>query len=192
MKKREVTILGLSHSNTEEGSYVLVLAQDDGMTKLPVIIKQNDAQRIVLEVEGIPNKRPQIHDLFKSLSDAFSIDIQEVHIHSVLEGIFYTKLITTNGMDEFEFECSISDGVILSLIYACPIMVSQSVMASAGVLINDDGSPITSDNKKERKEKKRVVPIEDLEMMLEEAIKQEEFEIASTIRDRINELKEDI
>lgn len=192
MNRKELKILGLSYSGTSTESYILVLSQCDGMTKLPIIIRSNDAQRIALEVEGIKSKRPQTHDLFKSLTNSFGIDIQEIYIHSVLEGIFYTKLLSNNGIDDVEIEANIGDAVILSLLYDCPIFASDEVMASAGVLINDDGTPISNDDVPEVKsERKSKVSIEDLEKMLDEAIKQEEFEIAATIRDRIDELKED-
>lgn len=190
MNRKELKILGLSYSDNQEGSYILVLSQCDGMTKLPIIIKPNDAQRIALEVEGIKGKRPQVHDLFKNMTNSFGIDIQEVYIHSVLEGIFYTKLLSNNGIDDVEIEANIGDAVILSLIYQCPIFASDDVMSSAGVLINDDGSPITDTEVEEvRIERKSKVSIENLEKMLEEAIEKEEFEIAAQVRDRIKELK---
>lgn len=190
MNRKELKILGLSYSETQEGSYILILSQCDGMTKLPIIIKANDAQRIALEIEGIKNKRPLVHDLFKNMTDSFGIDIQEIYIYSVLEGIFYTKLVSNNGLDDVEIESNIGDAVILSLLYQCPIFASDDVMSSAGVLINDDGTPVTNTDVVEVKtERKSKVSIADLEKMLEEAIKQEEFEIAAQVRDRIEELK---
>ena len=191
MDRKELKILGLSYSGTQEGSYILVLSQCDGMIKLPVIVKANDAQRIALEIEGIKNKRPQIHDLFKNMTDSFGIDIQEIYIHSVLEGIFYTKIISNNGLDDVELDSNIGDAIILSILYQCPIFASSEVMSSTGVLINDDGTPVTDKDVEESKSisKKSKVSIDDLEKMLEEAIRQEEFEIAATIRDRIDELK---
>lgn len=189
MKRRELKILGLSYSTAQEGSYILVLSEVEGMLKLPIIIKTSDAQKIALETESIKGK-PQIHNLFKSMTDAFGIDIQEVYIHAVLEGIFYTKLISNNGIDDVEIECNVGDAVILSLIYGCPIFASQDVLASAGVLINDDGTPVTKEDTAAIVEtNKRVVSLEDLEKMLEHAIDQEEFEIAAQVRDRIQELK---
>ncbi len=188
MKRREMKILGLSYSTAQDGSYILVLSEVEGMMKLPIIIKTSDAQKIALEIESVKGK-PQIHNLFKDMTDAFGIDIQEVYIHSVLEGIFYTKIISNNGIDDVEIECNVGDAVILSLIYGCPIFTSQDVLTSAGVLINDDGSPMTKEDTAIVETNKRVVSIEDLEKMLEHAINEEEFEIAAQVRDRIQELK---
>lgn len=186
MNRRELKILGLSHSITQEGSYILVLSEADGMIKLPIIIKTVDAEKIAMEMEGI--KKPQIHNLIKNMTDSFGIDIQEVFIYSILEGIFYTKVISNNGLDDVELESGLGDAIILSQIYDCPIFTTQEVLTTAGVLINDDGSPITnSDSIQEYK--KRVVSVEDLEKMLKNALEEEEYEIASSIRDRINEIK---
>jgi bifunctional DNase/RNase len=194
MKKRQVKILGLSYSQSQIGSYVLVLSEMKGKVKLPVIIKPQDAQRIALDLEGIKSTKPLIHDLFISMTDSFGIDVQEVFIYSLAEGIFYTKIICTNGLDDIEIESSIGDGVILASLYDCPIFVSSDVMNSAGVLINDDGTSlsndITDDNDDEvETEPERVTTIENLEKMLDHAVANEEYEIAAQVRDRIEKMK---
>jgi bifunctional DNase/RNase len=193
MKKRKVKILGLSYSQSQIGSYILVLSELKGKVKLPIIIKPQDAQRISLDLEGIKSTKPLTHDLFLSMTDAFGIDIREVFIYSLAEGIFYTKIICTNGLEDMEIESSIGDAVILANIYDCPIFVSSDVMNSAGVLINDDGSKLsndmTDDEDEFETEPERVTTIENLEKMLEHAVANEEFEIACKVRDRIEEMK---
>lgn len=193
MKKRKVKILGLSYSQSQIGSYVLVLSEMKGKVKLPVIIKPQDAQRIALDLEGIKSAKPLTHDLFLSMTNAFGLDIQEVFVYSLAEGIFYTKIIFTNGTADVEIESSIGDAVILANIYDCPIFVSSDVMNSAGVLINDDGSKLsgdmTDDEDEEETEPERVTSIENLEKMLEHAVANEEYEIAASVRDRIEQMK---
>lgn len=193
MKKRQVKILGLSYSQSQIGSYVLVLSEMKGKVKLPVIIKPQDAQRIALDLEGIKSAKPLTHDLFLSMTTAFSIDIREVFIYSLAEGIFYTKIICTNGLEDIEIESSIGDGVILASLHDCPIFVSSDVMNSAGVLINDDGSNLsgdmTDDDDDEETETERATSIENLEKMLEQAVISEEYEIAAQVRDRIEQMK---
>lgn len=193
MKKRQVKILGLSYSQSQIGSYVLVLSEMKGKVKLPVIIKPQDAQRIALDLEGIKSAKPLTHDLFLSMTTAFSIDIREVFIYSLAEGIFYTKIICTNGLEDIEIESSIGDGVILASLHDCPIFVSSDVMNSAGVLINDDGSNLsgdmTDDDDEEETETERATSIENLEKMLEQAVISEEYEIAAQVRDRIEQMK---
>lgn len=194
MKRKEVKILGLSYSQSQIGSYVVVLSEIKGNKKLPVIIKPNEAQIIALKIEGIKSPRPLTHQLFKSFTDAFNIDVQEIYIHSILEGIFYTKIVTSNGLDTFEIECSAGDGISLALVYDCPIYVSKEVMDISGIVINDDGTipkMIEGGDESEYVESpKRTVSVEDLEKMMEDAIANEEYEIAAEIRDRIQKIKE--
>lgn len=194
MKRKEVKILGLSYSQTQIGSYVVVLSEIKGNKKLPVIIKPNEAQVIALKIEGIKSPRPLTHQLFKTFTDAFNIDIQEIYIHSILEGIFYTKIVTSNGLDTIEIECSAGDGISLALVYECPIYVSKEVMDISGIIINDDGSiPKDRDDEDdvyEETPKKRTVSAEDLEHMMQDALENEEYEIAAEIRDKIQKIKE--
>jgi bifunctional DNase/RNase len=193
MKKRKVKILGLSYSQSQLGSYVLVLSEMKGKVKLPIIIKPQDAQRIALDLEGIKSTKPLTHDLFLSMTDSFGIDIQEVFIYSLAEGIFYTKIICTNGLEDVEIESSVGDAVILANIYDCPIFVSSDVMNSAGVLINDDGTALNDedmdDEDEPETEPERATTIENLEKMLEHAVANEEYEIAAQVRDRIEQMK---
>jgi len=196
MKRKEVKILGLSYSQSQVGSYIVVLSEVKGTRKLPVIIKPSDAQQIALKIEGMKSPRPLTHDLFKTMTDAYNIDVQEVYIHAVLEGIFYTKLVTTNGLDIIEIECTAGDGISLALIYQCPIYVSKEVMDMSGVNISDDGTALPNDDSDEdyyeieEVQPKRVVSIEDLEQMMQDALENEEYEIAAEIRDRIQMLKD--
>ena len=107
--KREVKILGLSYAQSQIGSYVCVLGETIGHRKLPIIIKPQDAQTIALRVEGMKAPRPLTHDLFKSLSEAFMLDCQEVEIYQVLEGIFYSRLVFNNGVDDAIIETTAGD-----------------------------------------------------------------------------------
>lgn len=191
MKKRQVKILGLSYSQSQVGSYVLVLSEMKGKVKLPIIIKPQEAQRIALDLEGIKSSKPLTHDLFLSMTDAFGIDIQEVFIYSLAEGIFYTKIICTSGLEDVEIESCVGDAVILANIYGCPIFASSDVLNSAGVLINDDGSKLSDEDMDDEVEtvEEKTTSIENLEKMLEHAVANEEFEIACKVRDRIEEMK---
>lgn len=200
MKRKQLKVMGLSYSQTQAGSYIVVLSEIKGNRKIPVVVKASDAQEIALKIEKIKSPRPLLHDLFKSMTDSFGIDVQEVFIHSIVEGIFYCKMITTNGIEETEVECGIGDGITLALVYDCPIMIKTDVLESAGINMNDDGSEpeideieveIDEEEKPKSKSKKRVVSIEDLEIMMQKALESEEYEIAAEIRDRIQELKEE-
>lgn len=194
MKRKELKILGLSYSQSQLESYVIVLSDINGNKKIPLIIKPAEAQRIAMELEGIKSPRPMIHDLFKSMSESYGIDIQEIFIHSLLEGIFYAKIVTSNGLDEIDIECNAGDAIALSVLYKCPIYTTVDILKATGVSINDDGSPSdfdldVEDDLVEVSRPSRIVSIDDLENMMNEAISNEEYEIAATIRDKIEELK---
>ena len=197
--KKEVKVLGLSYSQSQSGSYVVVLSEKKGKRKLPIVIKPSDAQQIDLNIEGVKSPRPLTHDLFKTITDSYQIDIQEVYIYAILEGIFYTKLITSNGVEEAEIDCTAGDGIALSIVYGCPLYASKEVLDLSGVYINDDGSTLDNSNIEDiddyeediEETPKRVVSIEDLEHMIEDAIRNEEYEIAAEIRDRIEKLKKE-
>ncbi len=202
MKRKKVKILGLSYSQSQSGSYVLVLSEIRGGKKIPVIIKPAEAQHIAMKLENIKSPRPLTHDLIKSMSDTFQLDIQEVHVYSLLEGIFYTKIVVSNGIDDIELDCTIGDGLALALTYKCPIWVSLDIIDSVGISISEeeadefgDAEGIESmddfDAAEEAQSKKRTVSIEDLEHMMDNAIANEEYEIAAEIRDRIQKLKDE-
>ena len=208
MKRKKVKILGLSYSQSQVGSYVLVLSEIKGGKKIPVIIKPAEAQHIAMKLEKIKTQRPMTHDLMKAMSDTFQIDIQEVHVYSLAEGIFYTKIVASNGVDEVELDCSIGDGLALALTYNCSIWVNQDIIDAVGIAINEDEVEASKENDDDdfeidsihdldtgeevysSKSKKRTVSIEDLEHMMDNAIANEEYEIAAEIRDRIQTLKD--
>jgi bifunctional DNase/RNase len=191
MKKVELKIIGLSYSQTQAGSYVLVLGERKGKLKLPIIIKPNDAQFIAMKMEGLKTPRPLTHELFKKITDNFNADLQQIYISNVLEGIFYAKLIFSNMVDEFEIECSVGDAICLALSYKCPIFCSKEVLKISGIEMDEDGTVSETQNETNHKERDYSggVTVENLEKMLEKALQNEEYEIASQLRDRINELK---
>jgi len=191
MKKVELKIIGLSYSQTQAGSYVLVLGERKGKLKLPIIIKPNDAQFIAMKMEGLKTPRPLTHELFKKITDNFNADLQQIYISNVLEGIFYAKLIFSNMVDEFEIECSVGDAICLALSYKSPIFCSKEVLKISGIEMDEDGTVSETQNETNHKDRDYSggVTVENLEKMLEKAIQNEEYEIASQLRDRINELK---
>lgn len=198
MKRKELKILGLSYSQTQIGSYVCVLSEKKGGRKIPLIIKTPEAQRIALELEGIKSSKVLTHDVVKGICDSFDLDVQEVFIYALLEGIFYTKIIMSNGLDEMEVETPVGDALAISTVFKCPIFVTLDILDSTGIQINDDGSHIEEDCEDDEDEfesliddgkKERVVSVEDLEILMQNAIENEEYEIAAELRDRIQKLK---
>lgn len=191
--KREVKILGLSYSQSQIGSYVCVLAEANGHRKLPLIIKQQDAQVIALKVENMKAPRPMTHDLIRSICGSFMIDCQEVYIYQVLEGIFYAKLVMNNGIDDADIETTAGDAIALALVFECPLYVSEEVLNGWGILTDNEGNllPDSEEVKSERKAKKQdpIISIDDMKQMLEDAIANEDYELAAQYRDKISELQ---
>jgi bifunctional DNase/RNase len=200
MKRKELKILGLSYSQTQIGSYVCVLSEKKGVRKIPLIIKSNDAQRIALELEGIKSDKIMTHDIVKNICDSFELDILEVFIYALLEGIFYTKIIMSNGLDEIEIESTVGDALSLSTLFKCPIWTTVDILNLVGVNINDDGTSLSNEGEDDDEDdddfdsyiddglKERIISIEDLEKMMNDAIQNEEYETAAILRDRIQKL----
>jgi bifunctional DNase/RNase len=202
MKRRELKILGLSYSQTQIGSYVCVLSEKKGKRKLPIILRVPEAQRIAIEIEGIKSTKTLTHDVIKGICDSFELDIQEVFIYALLEGVFYAKIVLSNGLNEIEIESPVGDAIALSTIFKCPIYVTLDILDSTAIEINDDGTAPTNDSEDDEFDdedefdsyiddgkKERIVSIEDLEILMQNAIENEEYEIAAEIRDRIQKLK---
>ena len=202
MKRKELKILGLSYSQTQVGSYVCVLSEKRGGRKMPIIIKTPEAQRIAIEIEGIKSSKVLTHDIFRGICDSFELDVQEVYIYALLEGIFYTKIVVSNGLYEMEVETPIGDGIAISTLFKCPIYTTLEILNQVGIQLNDDGTaPETDDFEDEddfeddfdsyidNKKQERVVSVEDLEILMQNAIENEEYEIAAEIRDRIQTIK---
>lgn len=197
MLKKEVKILGLSYSQSSSGAYIVVLSEIKGDRKLPIVIKPSDAQQIGLKMDGDKTKMPLTNELFKMITDFYSIKIKEVYIYSVIEGLFFTKVITTNGDNEMSFECSVGDGVCISIVHDCPLYVSKEVLDTSGIRVNDDGSTIETDDYIDDDSDYEIdiddidddKSIEDLQIMMEDSIKNEEYEIAAKIRDKIEEMR---
>lgn len=192
MKRIELKILGLSYSQSQVGSYVLVLSDEKGKRNLPLIIKPLEAQRIAIELEDIKSSRPLTHDLIKSINDSFNIDIQEVYIYELLEGIFHTKIILSNGIENVEIESTAGDAIALSVIYKCPIFISTSIMESAGILSEGEDEFVEDDEDDMYDYLISDIDdrITDLESKMNLAILNEDYEKAAKLRDDIKILKE--
>lgn len=185
-------VFGLSYTHAQSGNYILVLGQLKGNLKLPIIIKSHEAQVIAMKVENLKSSKPILQDVIKSLTENIGTDLQQVYISHIIEGVFYCKLVFNSTFDDFELDCSIADGVSLALTFSCPIMCSNEVLSISGIHMNPDGE-VTEEQEAENKQDrdyKSVLTVENLQKMLDKAIENEEYEIASQLRDRIKEIKE--
>ena len=134
MVKIKLDIIGLSYSQTQSGAYALVLAETGGKRSLPIIIGGYEAQAIAIELEKMTPTRPLTHDLFKSFADSFQVNIEEVVIYNLVEGVFYAKLICVKDGKFSEIDARTSDAIALAVRFKCPIYTFESILASAGIL----------------------------------------------------------
>ena len=192
MKKIKLEIIGLQYSQTQSGAYALVLGEDKGKRRLPIIIGAFEAQAIAIELENMTPTRPLTHDLFKSLAHSFKINVDEVIIYNLVEGVFFAKLICNNGDKKEEIDARTSDAIAVAVRFGCPIYTYDTILDQAGILMEDDGktksaSPVTtetggSDNLKS-------LTLEELEGLLTEVLDHEDYIRAIAIRDEIKSRK---
>jgi bifunctional DNase/RNase len=203
MKKMKLEIVGLSYSQTQSGAYALVLGESKGQRRLPIIIGGFEAQAIAIELEKMTPSRPLTHDLFKSFAESFGISVREVLIYNLVEGIFFAKLICTNGKEDTEVDARTSDAIALAVRFNCPIYTYEFILSQAGIILDDEK---TAEAKEEETEETTEetdeilaaasgVPeysrksVKELEEMMRKAIEDENYERASRIRDELNKRK---
>ena len=139
MKKVKLEIVGLSYSQAQTGAYALVLGETKGKRRLPIIIGGFEAQAIAIELEKMTPSRPLTHDLFKSFAEGFNINVSEVLIYNLVDGIFFAKIITSDGSKEVEIDARTSDAIALAVRFNCPINTYEFILSQAGILLDDDG-----------------------------------------------------
>ena len=203
MSKIKLNVLGISYSQTQTGAYALVLTEEHGERRIPIIIGGFEAQAIAIQLEGLKPPRPLTHDLFLNFSVSFGINLVEVNIYRLEEGVFYSKLVCNNGGKDVMIDARTSDAIALALRFKCPIYTSEEIMQKSGIVIDIEESGKTKPSKhkeekvqeskikleKQDKGKYKDIDTESLVKLLDEAVKKEEYEKASLIRDELNRRK---
>ena len=189
MKKVKLKVLGISYSQTQSGAYALVLIEEDGERRIPIIIGGFEAQAIIIRLENLDPPRPLTHDLFKSFADEFKISILEVFINKLEEGVFYSMLICSNGEREYSIDSRTSDAVALALRFNCPIYTTEEILEKAGITVEPPESQAHSQNgdtaSDQGASRYSSHTDEELYKMIDEAVKTEDYERAAQIRDEI-------
>jgi len=199
MKKHKLEIIGLSYSQTQSGAYALVLGETKGKRRLPIIIGSFEAQAIAIELEKMKPSRPLTHDLFKTFADSFDITIKETIIYNLVEGIFYAKLICDKNGKELEIDARTSDSIALAIRFNCPIYTYEFILSAAGIILEESeekeaiefelDEEVLADDPDEQvsaPDDLASLSLKRLKELLEEAIKGEDYELASALRDEID------
>ena len=194
MKKIELDIVALSHSVAQSHNYAVVLGEKTGSRRLPIVIGGFEAQAIAVAMEGMTPNRPLTHDLFKNTLDTFKIDLQEIIINNLLDGIFYARLVCLQDGQVIEVDSRTSDALAMAVRFQCPIYTYEFILDAAGIILEE------TDEEEERfdfdEEEAMITPdslasfsIDALQKMLEEVLEEETYERAAKIRDEIGRRK---
>jgi bifunctional DNase/RNase len=193
MNKVLLNVLGISYSQTQTGAYALILGEENGNRRIPIIIGGFEAQAIAIQLENLSPPRPLTHDLFFNFAVEYNIMLDSVFIFRLEEGIFYSKLICNNGVKQVELDARTSDAIALALRFQCPIYTTQEIIGKAGIVFAGEpprqktGHPETAGKKTDL----RFLDMAELENLLKGAINNENYEQASEIRDEIKRRKQE-
>ena len=191
-----LNIKGISYSQTQSGAYALVLKEVEGERTLPIIIGAFEAQSIAIALEKeIKPPRPLTHDLFKSFSDRFQIKVKQVIIHKLVDGVFYSSLICERDKIEEIIDARTSDAIALATRFNAPIFTYENILDKAGIFLKIKEDSKLTQAKIEVEELSmdftedtslKEVSIQDLNNQLNEAVADEDYELAAKLRDEIS------
>lgn len=191
MKRIELEIVALSHSITQTHSYAVVLGEVNGLRRLPIVIGGFEAQAIAVALEKMSPSRPLTHDLMRNFMLAFNVDLHEIIINDLQEGIFYSKLVCSNAQDNVEIDSRTSDALALAVRSGCPIFTYDTILDQAGVLMEEgetkgvlEATPV-SNNPVNTGDNLKTMSLEELNALLEEVLEKEDYIKAISIRDEI-------
>jgi len=198
MKKIELEIVALSHSITQTHSYAVVLGEVNGLRRLPIVIGGFEAQAIAVALEKMQPSRPLTHDLMKNFMTAFNIELHEIIISDLQEGIFYSKLVCSSDNYTIDIDSRTSDALALAVRFGCPVYTYEHILESAGILMEDPGTgkkkktatvSTTRDDEGEGGSDLKKLSVEELTTLLNDVLEQEDYIRAIAIRDEINARK---
>lgn len=199
MKKIELEIVALSHSITQTHSYAVVLGEVNGLRRLPIVIGGFEAQAIAVALERMQPSRPLTHDLFANFMSTFGIDLLEVIIYKLEEGIFFAKLVCQNEGETIEIDSRTSDALALAVRASCRIYTYENILEAAGLYLDQTDDVTSSENKPETVaaggskvdsgQDLKNLSLDELNKLLQQVLEQEDYVRAINIRDEINSRK---
>ena len=198
MKKIELEIVALSHSITQTHSYAVVLGEVNGLRRLPIVIGGFEAQAIAVALEKMHPSRPLTHDLMKNFMTAFNVELHEVVICDLQEGIFYSKLVCSTEKETVEIDSRTSDALALAVRFGCPIYTYENILENAGIMMEETDKEkrkveavgaTTETVSRTGTEDLKTLSLDELQTLLNDVLESEDYMRAIAIRDEINNRK---
>lgn len=200
MSLKRLNIRGISYSQTQNGAYALILKEAGGNRQLPIVIGAFEAQSIAIALEKeISPPRPLTHDLFKSFAERYEIIVKQVIIHKLVDGVFYSSLICEKDKIEEIIDARTSDAIALAVRFKAPVFTYENILDEAGIQqqLTADQDLTDDEDEDEIIEELINTPVdeqndysnlsmEELNKMLKEAVNNENYELAASIRDEIS------
>lgn len=197
MDKIKLSILGISYNQTRSGAYALILSEEEGKRRIPIVIGSTEAQAIAIHLEGLKPPRPLTHDLFVNFSEAFDIKLEEIFIYKMKDGVFFSEIVFDDGKNRIRVDSRTSDAVALAIRFEAPVYIASKVIDEAGleIEVQDEDGPL-ADSPFDGEESADTVELadlsqEDLEIALSESISDENYELASILKEELEKRKTD-
>ncbi len=182
MNKVELNIIALANSESSKGNFALILEEQKGFRRLPIIIGSFEAQAIAVSLEKMQPNRPLTHDLFKSTLDVTGSKITEIIISEIVGGVFHATVIgkQADGV-EFKVDARSSDAIAMAVRFGCPIFTTEEIMKEAGVVLESPSKAFTN-----KRGSLSDYSLQELQQILKQVLAKEDYESASKIRDAID------
>lgn len=203
--KIKLRVQGLTNSQIQSGAYALILAEEEGARRIPIIVGTSEAQSIAIALERITPPRPLTHDLFVTFAQAFGIQLREVFIYKFEDGVFYSELLFDDGITQVRLDSRTSDAIAVALRVKCDIYTTEQIVTECGVVLEETSSIIDKDDEyalldkepediedaEELKKWLSLLEEDELTERLEEAVSDENYEYAKMYKDEIHRREEE-
>lgn len=202
--KIKLRVQGLTNSQIQSGAYALILAEEEGTSRIPIIVGTSEAQSIAIALERIKPPRPLTHDLFATFAQAFGIRLLEVFIYKFEDGVFYSELLFDDGAHQVRLDSRTSDAIAIALRVKCDIYTTEAIISECGVVLEDatameedeedrilELEPEDIEDEAQLKKWLSLLDADELSERLDDAVSKESYEYAKMYKDEIRRREEE-
>ena len=198
----KLRVQGLTNSQIQSGAYALILAEEDGVRRIPIIVGTSEAQSIAIALERITPPRPLTHDLFATFAQAFGVRLCEVFIYKFEDGVFYSELLFEDGIKQIRLDSRTSDAIAIALRVKCDIYTTPEIVRECGVVLDDAAEEKDDDSflylepeeihdEAQLKKWLSLLDADELSDRLDDAVADENYEYAKMYKDEIRRREEE-